>query len=233
MMMALNYALFENHLTTDPTDYMAVVQNQQSKTQDDVIDLMISRGSTVTRAEALAVFEEYALAFEQLVKNGFAVNTPLFNLSLSVKGVFTREDESFNPSVHSVKINVSPGIRLKEMVAGVNVVRVQGASPKPDPLYLDDLGSGTRNESLTPGNIAQLKGSRLKFDPADAAQGIFLVAANGSETRVATISRNKPAQVDFLVPALAAGTYRLEVRVSLYKTNGIRTGGLPAELTVT
>ena len=135
--MALNYALFENHLTTDPTDYMAVVQNQQSKTQDDVIDL-----------------------------------------------------------------------------------------------YMNDLGSGARNETLTPGNIAQLKGSRLKFDPADAAQGIFLVAPNGSETRVATVSRNKPAQLDFLVPALPAGTYRVEVRAALYKTNGLRKGALPAELMV-
>ena len=92
--MSLDYALFENHLTSDPNDYMAVVQNQQSKNQEDVIDLMVSRGSTVTKAEALAVFEEYALAVEQLVKNGHAVNTPLFNLSLSVKGVFNREDEA-------------------------------------------------------------------------------------------------------------------------------------------
>ena len=135
--MALNYALFENHLTTDPTDYMAVVQNQQSKTQDDVIDL-----------------------------------------------------------------------------------------------YMDDLASGARNETLTPGNIAQLKGSRLKFDPADAAQGIFLVAPNGSETRAASISRNKPGQIDFLVPPLAAGTYHLEVRASVYHNSAARTGTLPAELNV-
>lgn len=167
--MSLDYALFENHLTSDPNDYMAVVQNQQSKNQEDVIDLMVSRGSTVTKAEALAVFEEYALAVEQLVKNGHAVNTPLFNLSLSVKGVFNREDETFNPSAHSVKINVTPGTRLKEMASGVSVRRVQGTSPQPDPLYLDDLGSGTRNDALTPGNIARLKGSRLKFDPADPA----------------------------------------------------------------
>lgn len=230
--MPLDYALFENHLTAAPNDYMAVVQNQQSKTQEDVIDLMVSRGSTVTKAEALAVFEEYALAVEQLAKNGNAVNTPLFNLSLSVKGVFNREDEPFTPATHSVKINVTPGPRLKEMASGVSVRRVQGASPQPDPLYIDDLGSGSRNDVLTPGNIAQLKGSRLKFDPTDPAQGIFLIADDGSETRVSVISNNKPSRLDFLVPALTKGTYRLEVRASLYKTNGLRSDSLPAELTV-
>lgn len=60
--MSLKFALFENHLTSDPSDYMAVVQYLQSKEQEDVFDLMINRGSTVTKAEALSVFEEYFLA---------------------------------------------------------------------------------------------------------------------------------------------------------------------------
>ncbi len=85
--MALKYALFENHLTDDPSDYMAVVQLQASKSQEDVIDLMIGRGSTVTKAEALSVLEEYAAAIEQLLREGQALNTPLFNLSPTIKGV--------------------------------------------------------------------------------------------------------------------------------------------------
>jgi hypothetical protein len=80
-----------------------------------------------------------------------------------------------------------------------------GASPKPDLLFVDDFGSGTRNEQLTPGNIARIRGSRLKFDASDPLQGVFLVAANNSATKVATVSRNKPGQVDFLVPSLPPG----------------------------
>lgn len=93
--MALKFALFENHLTSDPGDYMAVVQNLQSKTQEDVIDQMIGRGSTVTKAEALSVLEEYAAAIEQLLKDGYSINTPIFNLSPSVKGVFMGADQAF------------------------------------------------------------------------------------------------------------------------------------------
>ncbi|MFV0378278.1 MAG: DNA-binding domain-containing protein [Mangrovibacterium sp.] len=231
--MPLHFALFENHLTPDPTDYMAVVQDLPSKTQDDVINLMISRGSTVTKAEALAVFEEYALAIELLVRDGNSVNTPLFNLSPSIKGVFHSETENFNPAIHTVRLNITPGVRLRQMAQNVSVARVHGASPQPDPLYLDDLGSGTRNDTLTPGNIAQLKGSRLKFDAADPAQGIFVLAADGSaETRVQTVSNNKPSQLDFLVPALAAGTYRVEVRTIMRSAKDLRKGSLPVELVV-
>lgn len=230
--MALKFALFENHLTSDPGDYMAVVQNLQSKTQEDVIDQMIGRGSTVTKAEALSVLEEYATAIEQLLKDGYSINTPIFNLSPSVKGVFMGADQAFTPSIHSVKINITAGSRLREIARKVIVEKVKGASPTPNPEYLDDLGSGTRNDQLTPGNIAQLRGSRLKFDPADGEQGIFLIRADGSIFRVDTVSHNKPAQIDFLIPALEPGEYKLELRAVLYKGKELKTGQLPTNFSV-
>ena len=230
--MALKFALFENHLTSDRNDYMAVVQNLQSRTQEDVIDLMISRGSTVTKAETLSVFEEYTIALVQLLKEGYAINTPIFNLSPSVKGVFNSPDQSFTPAVHSVKINITPGSRLRGIGTQVSVERVKGSSPQPDPEYLDDLGSGTRNDQLTPGNIAQVRGSRLKYDAGDPAQGIFLIASDGTETKVNTVAHNKPGQLDFLVPVLEPGEYQLEVRSLMNKTTEIRRGSLSALLTV-
>lgn len=230
--MALKFALFENRLTNDPNDYMAVVQDLQSKTQADVIDLMIGRGSTVTKAEALSVFEEYGNAIEQLIKDGCSINTPLFNLSPSVKGTFTGSNDTFNSARHKVKINITPGTRLRVMGEHVSTERVKGVSPGPIPDSLDDLGSGTRNDQLTPGNIAQLRGSLLKFDEADPLQGIFLIASDTSETRISTISRNKPGQLDFLIPAMASGEYRLEVRALLQNSKTIRTGGLHCKLYV-
>jgi len=230
--MALKFALFENHLTSDPNDYMAVVQDLQSKTQEDVINLMIGRGSTVTKAETLSVLEEYRLAIEQLLKDGYAINTPIFNLSPSVKGLFQGPDQNFNSAIHTVKINITTGTRLREVGKLITVERVKGASPQPDPEILEDLGSGTRNDQLTPGNIARLKGSRLKFDQADQAQGIFLIAADQSEIRVETVSWNKPAQLDFLVPVIAAGEYKLEVRAILPQGKDLRKGLLPYPLTV-
>jgi len=41
----IEYALHLNHLTTDPDDHMAVVQDQTPKTKEDIIQEMVSNRS--------------------------------------------------------------------------------------------------------------------------------------------------------------------------------------------
>jgi hypothetical protein len=85
----------------------------------------------------------------------------------------------------------------------------------------------------TPGGMGQIEGHRLKFDPTDAAQGIFFIAADGTETQVAIVGRNKPADLMFMVPdTLTAGEYTLEVRATIHGSTDVRTGALEAPLTV-
>lgn len=230
--MSLKFALFENHLTADPDDFSAVIQGSNAKTENDIYDLMVSRGSTVTKAEALSVMEEYTVAMLQLLRDGNSINTPLFNLNLSIQGVFNGIDDSFDRNRHTIKLNISAGVRLKEVTGDVSVEKVKGASPKPDPIYLEDIASSTRNDTVTPSNIAVIRGSRLKFDNTDDKQGIFFIAADGAETKVANVSRNKPSELHFLVPPLAAGEYSVEVRVLLKNTKEIKTGALMGKVSV-
>ena len=84
---------------------------------------------------------------------------------------------------------------------------------------------------LTPGGMGQLVGHRLKFDPADPNQGIFFVAPAG-EARVQVVARNKPGELIFMVPALPAADYTLEVRATVHSSEDVRTGALEATLTV-
>ena len=83
-------------------------------------------------------------------------------------------------------------------------------------------------------NFAQLSGSRLKFDPAEADEGIYFVSTVAGETKVTTVQKNKPSQLVFLVPALAAGTYHLEVRARMgsgTSARELRIGRLDSTLT--
>ena len=58
----------------------------------------------------------------------------------------------------------------------------------------------------------EITGSRLKFDAADAEQGVFALTAGG-EIRCATVIENKPARLMVLLPAdIAAGDFTVEVR---------------------
>jgi len=53
----LSYALFENHLTSDPNDYMAVTTNAICLDSNALVELMLSRGSTLTETDILAVLK--------------------------------------------------------------------------------------------------------------------------------------------------------------------------------
>ena len=93
----------------------------------------------------------------------------------------------------------------------------------------------TTNDTVTVGNIGQLSGSRLKFDPAEADEGLYFTADAGGETKVTAVQKNKPAHLVFLIPTLAAGTFHLEVRARTgigTSARELRVGRLDAPLTV-
>jgi hypothetical protein len=96
-----------------------------------------------------------------------------------------------------------------------------------------DIGIGTANDQVTPGNVGQLSGSWLEYDVAQAEEGVFFVATAGGETRVTTLQKSKPSQAIFLLPAsLIAGTYNLAVRARIGGGNELRTGSLDPVMAV-
>lgn len=233
--MTINYTLVENHLTEAPDDYVAQVQAIGTAELEDVIERIIDQGSTVTRADIISVLENYHSAVERMVLEGLGVNTPTANFKASVKGVFDGLDDMFDPSRHSVRAVVSAGKRYRKAIEErARLVKQETIKPKPSPLSFTDTNSGARDTILTPGGMGQVLGHRLKFDPDDENQGVFLVPASGSETRVAVVGRNKPSDLMFMVPeGLAPGVYRLDVRATIFGGEEVRSGSLDAPLTVT
>ena len=212
----LKYSLRENLLTPDPDDCMAQVQDVRSYSQDEIIDLMMRRGTTLTKADVAAVLQVYTEVVGELTADGSAVNTPLFNTGFSVGGVFTGMTDSFDKARHTVSVNVNAGSALREAVKSVKTEKVEGSNTDPYITEATDVVSGAVNSTLTAGGILRLTGSRLKFDAADEAQGVFLVPESGETVRCAVVAENKPARVMVMVPQdIAAGTYYAEVRTKL------------------
>jgi hypothetical protein len=192
--MSINYILVENNLTSDPDDYAARVQPAGTAELQDVIERIIMQGSTVTRADIVSVLEDYHTAIEALVLEGVNVNTPGANYSASIRGVFEGPADGFDPARHQVRAAVRPGKRFRKAVQGrAQAVKGEAMLPRPNPVEFTDVNTGERNSMLTPGGMAQVIGHRLKFDPADAAQGIYLVAEGGAEIKVDVVGSNKPA----------------------------------------
>ncbi|MCW9705498.1 DNA-binding domain-containing protein [Fodinibius salsisoli] len=231
--MSLKYALYPNYLTTDPNDYMAIVQDQESHEIEDIIDLMISRGSTVTKAEALSVIEEYEAAIEKVLEGGDSVNTSIMRVTGSMPGVFNDLTDRYDESRHYVRLNMNPGPRVKRAAQNIEVEKIEADRPEPALKLFEDVASDTTNETLTPGGVAKITGRLLKVDPEATDQGVFFIADDGTSTRSDTYIRNKPANLIVMIPeSLPSGEYSVEVRTILQNTKSVRSGRLNSTVVV-
>ena len=233
----LKYSLRENLLTPAPDDYMAQAADVRSYTLDEIIDLMMEKGSTLTRADVAATLQVYGEVVSAIIKDGSAVNTPLMNTSMSISGVFDGANDSFDKKRHTVNLNITAGTLLRDAVTKVKCEKTEGVSTDPYITEVTDIVTGTVNTTLTKGGVVQLVGSRLKFDAKDTAQGIFFVPETGAPVRAAVIAENKPARLMAIIPAdLAAGTYYIEVRTKILEGNKsgktLKTGRFNKALTV-
>lgn len=231
--MAIKYALYPNPLTQGATDHRAIVQNQITRTIDDIIDRMITRGSTVTRSDALSVIEEYEAAIAGYLAEGDSINTQLFRINSSISGVFTDDRDYFDSSRHQINLNVLPGLRLQEVAANLSAQKVKPRLRQPTLEVFKDFSSDTVNDILTPGGAGELKGSFLKLNTDDPEQGVFFIASDTTEAKAESIIRNKPSNLIFRIPdGLSSGDYKLEVRSIVKGTSKIRSGRLDDMLSV-
>ncbi|WP_309381819.1 DNA-binding domain-containing protein [Cerasicoccus frondis] len=233
--MSLKYALFPNTLTPEGNQYRAITHVNDSKDLQAVVDRMILLGSTITEADILAVLTESIRAVESLLIDGNRVNMGgLVQLWPGIVGNFDSKNDSFDATRHRVSLNASGSRRLLETLRRkASPERVDGIPPAPLLFDFVDDGSGTINEQITPGDIASIAGSRLKFNPDVPDEGLFFInTADSSETRLAQIKRNTPKELIFRIPeALPTDqTYRVEVRARIRGGETLRTGVLEAEV---
>ncbi len=225
----INYILVENHLTSDPDDYMARVISSETADDKMLVDDILGSGSTVTHPDILAVLNAYHTAIIKRLLAGQRVVTPVANFSVSIGGRFESVGDAFDSARHVVQGNVSPGADLRNSMRDHSqVAKGEGRITDPNPTEYEDFGSESKNSVLTPDKPGQLMGHRLKVDPADAQQGVFFIAiADGAETRATMLMRNKPADLMFMVPAgLASGDYEIEVRTVTRQDGVVQRGRL-------
>lgn len=194
----------------------------------------MKRGTTFNEVEfrgAITLFFQEAI---DVIAEGYSLNTPVANIRPSITGGFANKDESFNPSKHVLSAALSPGLDLALKMPQSSVEKVKSYTPAPDILDFVDHNTKTSNSVATKGGLGEIKGSELKFNPANTTDGIFFVpTGGGAATQVTVVMDNKPGRLTFQIPStLAAGTYKVEVRKSYTQANELRRGETNAILTV-
>ena len=137
-----------------------------------------------------------------------------------MKGTFDKLPERIEDSDVALTISwLLPG-KLKRAVAkeGARLVRerIAPSIKAPNPVEARRILPNATPDDVpgryTPGCAMRIHGSRLDFDVSKPDEGAFLVTPGGVETRMEQAFVVQPKQIMFLMPADAAGQYRLLVR---------------------
>lgn len=201
--------MVDNPLTSDPTDFRAAVQSEKSVDDAELLEMILHRSTGIAKSDVLRILDEYGIALCFFLAKGRSINTSLLNAFYSVSGVFTSEEDRFEPSRHELNLNIKPGISLREVLDQVTIEKVEASDVSPSVKQFFDTESGTKNEQLTPGEPGKLAGKRLKFDMEDPAQGVFFIDSKKKELKVEKYVECNPSKLIFKIPAnLVAGTYK-------------------------
>jgi hypothetical protein len=209
----LEYTLEANELTDNPNDLRAQVVNVSSLTQGDLTHRIMKIGAGLTISDVTSVLEALKQVIADVIAEGGAVNTDLFNAFPSISGVFDSPDAPFEPSKHKVHIKLQPGIALRTAVGEVKTRRVAAVVTGTVVTAVTDLKTGAINATLTPGHDAKVSGVKLRIAGTDPEVGLYLVPATGDAVKVdlSDVVVNNPSELIALLPALPAGAYRLRI----------------------
>lgn len=226
--MSIEYYLTCSELVNQE-GYLARVISGESYEREKIIELMESRGTTLTKTDIRAVldlFEE--VVFDSLLA-GHKVNMNGFvNFGVSIGGVFSRLDNKERDiSGENLKLKVIPSRSfLKRLRAAAELKRCSEKANIPVITEVEDLASQTKNRLLTRGRQVIIKGSRLGFNDNLADEGIFIYFVKSEQrVRVEYGDRGENKRLKFLVPLNLAADDNvvLEVRSRL-GTKTVRTG---------
>ena len=230
----IKYRIVTSKLSNNPTGFVACVTSRRTVELEEIAAEIARLGTTVSEPDVLNVIRHYNDVIARMLLKGENINTPAVRYKTSVRGTFANQSDAFDPARHQVTAQLSAGPLLRHALRDATLEKVKGTVVVPQPQCYIDTYSGAQNGVLTPNQVGRLVGKDLRFDPDDERQGVFFLNEAGAATRVLAAGLNMPSHLVFIVPDLAAGAYRLEVRV-LFSHNGeeeLRTGRLGAALAV-
>ncbi|GHV39565.1 hypothetical protein AGMMS49546_11840 [Spirochaetia bacterium] len=207
--------LYDNPLTADQNDYAARVSAERSLTVREICESAVARGGADINASAMEhAVELFHKEMGYRLCDGFSVNAGWYTAAMHVKGVFADPTEPFDPKKHSVLAEFHQGAELRKELASVTVSILGKAETSFFIAQVQDMRTGSVNDTLTPGRNALITGSKLKIAGEKPECGVYFVNT-GDQTRVkveaADIVENQNARVMVVSPALAAGTWQIEI----------------------
>jgi hypothetical protein len=216
--------LYENLLTDDPNDYAARVSAERTLSVRDICQSAVERGGSDISASAMEhAVELFHKEMGYRLCDGFSVNTGWYNASMHIKGVFNSPTEAFDPEKHRIAVELHQGVELRKELSMVSVSILGKAESTFFIAQVTDMRTSSVNDLLTPGRNAKITGNKIKIEGGDPSCGVYFVnAGTGERTKVdaADIVENKNTQLLVVTPALAEGSYYIEISTQFTGSGG-------------
>lgn len=220
--MTIPYSLDNNNLN-DKGGFFARVSSRGTADLDMIAERIAARGSTVGKADVLAVLHLLVEVILDLVLDGWRINLGgLVHLYCSIEGLFSSFDEHFTPGRHKLKGVAKTGARYERALrTRGKITRQMGRRLDPILHTFTDLLTEA-HDRFTPGGKGQLYGHWLKLDLTAPDEGVFLIDQAGQAIKLSIIY-NTATLLIFDLPDAPPGLYRLEVRARPRSSNTLRT----------
>jgi hypothetical protein len=207
----VNYSTHPNLLTERQDDFAAQTHSKSSLNMDDIIVLMEKRGSTTTKTDALAVLNDFHETVKSATISGSTVNTPLFNTSFSITGVFNGAMDSFDPKRHKLNVKISKGTLLRAIEKDIKPRKINVDAPRPHIKEVIDSITGKIDLELTSDGIVVINGYNIKIAGSNPACGLYFVEADGTEIKATVFVQNDPSRLVAKIPILSEGDCRIKI----------------------
>ena len=209
----IEYVLEQNELTGEPKKFKAQVVYSRSYTFDDIAKHLIKHNTGLSNSVIYGLWEGIKSAVEELISDGSAINTELFNARISIKGVFNGMDDGFDASRHEIRLNLRPGTLLRGIPKGLKVKKVNSRI-KSRILSVTDIKTGEVDSCLTPGKNIRIVGQRVKINGDDPSCGLYFVPTSSCADDYVKVESsefvvNNPSEIIAVIPNLSKGIWNL------------------------
>jgi len=133
--------------------------------------------------------------------------------------VFESPMDSFDGNRHKLNINLTKGLKLREIESKVKFEKTNAASPQPQIQEVKDSVSGKVNEILTRKGVVEVRGYNLKVEGDNPNCGLWFVTEEGKEFKANVIIENKPSKIMAMLPEIDGNKVQVKV-VTQYTGSG-------------
>jgi hypothetical protein len=215
--------LYPNHLHGVEGAYIGRVKDEAMLGIPELVASLKNRvGFTGKAEDALSYFLQIMAEAKFRLCDGFSINFGPFSVHPHVGGTWDKVNEEFDRKKHPVSFRYRTRTEMRELAAEIEV-EVDGLADAQG--YIDevtDVSTEAVNEVLTPGGEFIISGDKIRIAGDHGDCGIYFVSAADAGQKVkfsGHLAENTPAGLIGIIPALAAGAWKIQV-VTQYTSGG-------------